>query len=233
MKLLIAIHGSHSQPEHVAAQRETWLCDLDGRADFRYFFGQPALAADPETVYLDCPDGPLFNGIARTDVPEQKTEGLARYALTHDYDYVFKCDDDTYVNIDRLLSSGFAEHDYTGRMCKLYSFAIPGWFQFAEGGGGYWLSRPAMEIVARGLRRGWSEDMAVGHAMAEHGIAANHDDRYYSDAAYWKVWSLPAGAITLHKCDPAMTRAAHAAFGKLKIETKPVTPEPVSPEKET
>ena len=71
-------------------------------------------------------------------------EGLARW------DYLFKCDDDTYVSIPRLLAyadsflspnTSHLSPDYIGAEWK------PG-VKYASGGAGYFLSRKAAAIVA-------------------------------------------------------------------------------------
>lgn len=201
MKILIAIHGAHSQPEQMQAQRETWLRNLP--CDYRYFLGTPA-RFDPDVEYVDFADGPVWKGPGRTWTLNRKTEAAVTYALAHGYDYVFKCDDDTFVRPDRLLGSGFEKHDYSGTT-EAHSARPIGVYRWAQGGAGYWLSRRAMEIVsARGLHLSPAEDICVGQLLANHGIEPHHDARYLS-AATSADYSRP-DAITFHKVSATQMR---------------------------
>lgn len=93
---------------------------------------------------------------------------LIEWAIAEDFDFVFKCEDDTYVRPERLLASGFDRHDYIGST---------GNRRYAHGGAGYWLSRRALwEIFLRGMEG--NEDQAIGEALSAAGIPPVHDSRY-------------------------------------------------------
>ena len=207
MKIFIGIHGAHSQPENMRAQRETWLRDLPDSIGFRHFLGQP-WGDDPDAVYLPIADGPIFaQKFQRTWILNRKTEALVRYAFEHDYDYVFKCDDDTYVHIDRLLESGFEAHDYSG-YTDLHHANDVGNYRWAQGGAGYWLSRRAMAVICQnGLHRMREEDFAVGQLLAANGIAPHHDGRYVPKLKPADIKNPET--VTLHKVDPALMRHIH------------------------
>jgi hypothetical protein len=206
VKVLIAIHGAHSQHAQMEAQRETWLKDLKG-ADYRYFLGQPALG-DEDVEYGTFPDGPNWEGHRRTWWLNRKTEALASYAIANGYDFVFKCDDDTYVSVPELLASGFEAHDYSGSMDRHYDYELSLAYEWAQGGAGYWLSRRSMEIVAAGLTKIRAEDFAVGLTLAANGIRPHHDRRY--QPAIREI--DPPDAITFHKVDAALMRRLHEQF---------------------
>src|SRR4051794_27268594 len=162
MNILIAITGAHSQPAHRQAQRETWLKDLEGAADYKFFLGRPVLAdhdvlsatfdrviheSEPDVLYGDFEDGPIRDGGYgwHTPVLRNKVQMLTEYALERGYDFVFRCDDDIYIRPRTLLASGFEAHDYVG-FTELH--AVNGTpYRFAVGSG-FWLSRRAMAIVA-------------------------------------------------------------------------------------
>jgi len=101
-----------------------------------------------------------------------KVREIMRWAHAQGYDHVFKVDTDTYVDIPRLLASGYAAHDYVG-----FPFARDGWAQ-ASGGAGYWLSRHAMEAVKDAPVELAYEDTWVGQTLRHAGILLRHDSRY-------------------------------------------------------
>jgi len=43
-----------------------------------------------------------------------KVRKMHQWALDHGFEYVYKCDVDTYVDLERLMRSGFEQHDFTG-----------------------------------------------------------------------------------------------------------------------
>jgi hypothetical protein len=96
------------------------------------------------------------------DLPE-KNKRLCRYALEHGFDYVFRCDDDTFVDVARMVRLTL-EHTpaYAGSDCG----------GFAIGGAGIWLSRHAAEIVeaAPCMAGEWRDDAFIGAALKSHGI---------------------------------------------------------------
>lgn len=193
------------------AQRETWLRWLVGLADYKFFLGHPASTAD-DVVSLDMPDGPIWishrNG-PRTLVLNRKSEALVKYAFDNGYDYVFKCDDDTYVWPGRLLWSGFDQHDYVGSIDRHYARDI-GFYHWAQGGSGYWLSRKAMAIIVEhGLHLVAAEDFAVGQILARHGIHPHHDPRYVAGATLKDLTYPSLQILTLHKVTPEWMHRLH------------------------
>lgn len=210
MKLLIAILGAHTQPEQMQAQRETWLQDVT--CDYKYFLGESytgTIALDrPDIFHIEnLPDGPNWEGTARTPHMLRKVEAIVKYAWALNYNFVFKCDDDTYVRPRQLVESGFEQWDYVGgpevhRMRTKEKTGWPGWFtfQFAQGGPGYWLSRKAMEVILdNGLHLYPGEDIAVGQLLAQNGIRLHPDPRYITIEP---KKAIPDSFLTLHKVGP-------------------------------
>lgn len=194
------------------AQRQTWLRDLPYEVDYRYFLGQPS-RHDADVVYLPSADGPNWNGPYRTRVGNRKTEAIVRYALDNGYNYVFKCDDDTYVRVELLLKSGFEKHDYSGITASHYAFNGIGHYRWSQGGAGYWLSRRAMEIIAEhGLHLVPAEDFAVGQLLAKYGIHPSHDERYRPAVTQAEIDKPDPAWITLHKINPAQMRRLHQSL---------------------
>jgi hypothetical protein len=208
MRLLIAIlschsngHGSDWGSELREAQRDTWLCEAV--VDHRYFLGRGEGSAEADEVWLDVPDD--------YDSLPIKSLALIAWAYEHDYDFIFKCDDDTYCRIDRLLSSGFEAYNYSGfrKISPWFGWAI----EFAQGGAGYWLSRLAMQAVlgfAENPCTWGPEDLNLARILAAHGIRLHHDPRYQ-----WTMDSVPRpdnDIITAHRCTPQDMTAIHEAF---------------------
>jgi hypothetical protein len=98
-----------------------------------------------------------------------KVRAMHRWAQEHNFDYIFKADTDTYIDVARLLESGFQVHDFIGGP------AGPG---FVAGGGGYWLSRAASRIVAQEPISNWAEDCWVSQKLKAKGIVPYTDVRY-------------------------------------------------------
>jgi len=113
MRVLIGVTSCEKFAERRKAQLETWIVEawLTPRflpeLEIRFFVGtEGAGVKDPDPLchYLQCGD--------RYEDQIAKTEALVEFALKHGFDFLFKCDDDTYVRVDRLLASGFEKHDW-------------------------------------------------------------------------------------------------------------------------
>jgi hypothetical protein len=172
----------------------TWVPRVRAHAGTQLVFvnGEPDLERpyrlDHDTLICRCGDD--YDSLTR------KTQLLARWMLDDTTcDYLFKCDDDTYVH-----SSNFAEfepngHDYIG--CHAGG-------SYASGGGGYFLSRRAAELVAEAELDDTAEDRAVGNLLGRHGIELRADRRFNGWRDDWgPELELPArelleGRITTH-----------------------------------
>jgi hypothetical protein len=161
MKVLIAILSCKRDQVFHQQARETWLKDCP--VDYKFFLGCPVIASDE--VRVQAPDTYRLNA--------DKMKRVVEYALEKEYDFLFKCDIDTYVCVPRLLKSEFEKHDFIG-------------FNGNYGGSGYWLSRKAMSIlvdcptVRPGDRCRLLDDGWVGYSLSQHGIFPFQDKRYHS-----------------------------------------------------
>ncbi len=127
-------------------------------------------------------------------------EGLAGW------DYLFKCDDDTYVSIPRLLAYDTAGRDYIGAQWK------PG-VNYASGGAGYFLSRKAAAIVAEKLTQATgAEDLLVGQILRTAGIPFSIEPRLVPFASIERRPRRDNDLITLHACTAAW-HPSHAETG--------------------
>ena len=104
-----------------------------------------------------CPDD--YNSLSL------KTRWLCLWAITNFmFDFLFKCDDDTYVHVDRLLKCD-THGDYVG--CDIPGHDYP----HASGGAGYRLSRNAAIHVATFLNGSASyEDWMVWKLLTNAGM---------------------------------------------------------------
>jgi len=164
--ILVAIEGCEAHWDRYQAQRKTWAIEswvsspTDFSGDAMCFTGKMLGVPDD---YVNLP---------------AKTKAICQFALKHGYDYLFKCDTDTYVHLPRLLAADFAEHDYSGFV--LNTFEIP-----YCSGPHYWLSRKAFEILAKAdwdayhlTEHSTCEDVMVGCVLHAAGIFPHHDHRY-------------------------------------------------------
>lgn len=175
---LIAILSCQLDGELEEAQRSTCLASAE--CVHKYFIGgnRPKALLDDQ-VWVDVPDD--YAGLPL------KTQAICRWALDNGYTNIFKADTDTYIHVNRLMRSGFGQHDYTG----YYRGTGP---SYASGGSGYWLSTTAMEVIAeadmefdfidgeRGYING--EDVQVGRQLMWSGIKCHWDPRYRLDHEY-------------------------------------------------
>jgi hypothetical protein len=153
---LIAIKSCEAHRHRVSAQLKTWGAY---QVPIRVYTG-PLLGVPDDYVNLPV-----------------KVKEICRDL--RDREFVFLMDTDTYVVPERLLNSGFEQHDYSG--CALTAYNIQ--LKYASGGAGYWLSKKALNILADA---DWSkvsgcdanEDMHVGYILAQNGITLHHDPRY-------------------------------------------------------
>ena len=144
------IHISGGLNPRIDAIRETWWKDIPTHPTMtgKFFYGTPhnRPAADDE-VFLNVPGDYAHLPL--------RTYEICQYALKNGYDYVFKCDDDTIVYVDRLLEE---IQDYRpdhggylhGRVCS--------------GGPGYILSRKGMAAVQNNPSE-WAEDVWVSKCL--------------------------------------------------------------------
>jgi hypothetical protein len=127
--------------------------------DYKFFLGSPITESDE--VFLDVPDD--LNLIP-------KIRKTIEYAVLNNYDWVFKCDVDTYVCVPRLLKSGFEKHEFSG-------------FGGPYGGSGYWMSRRAFLLLhenGEDIPTFECEDWWVPRNLKRFGIEVFQDARYHS-----------------------------------------------------
>lgn len=188
VKTVIGVLSGQHYDQRRSACMATWAKNLAGYGDLvdlvflvggsKHFIPQRV----GNILYLPCPDD-------YASLP-QKTRHFCLWALeNYEFEYLLKCDDDTYVHLDRLLAypSGYA---YVGHNLN----------SFASGGAGYLLNRTAtVQVVANMLESVGCEDVLVGQALSRARIPLLHDPNFHP-------WNSKAPApnntlITGHYCD--------------------------------
>lgn len=160
-KLLIAILSCHSLRSYEQSIRITWAQEVPPEADLMFFLGKPQGMRVVDEIHLNVGDG--FEDLTN------KTVALYKWALDEGYDFVFKCDLDTLVRPKLLLQSGFETWDWVGGQNSF----------FASGGGGYCLSRKAMQyVVEAGGVPGHEEDVHIARILLGNGVQLHADPRY-------------------------------------------------------
>jgi hypothetical protein len=150
---------------------ETWLRELEYLGCATMFLRGDAAAMPAERNTLSIP--------VRDDNLSAKTQAFCRWALAQGpaWDYVFKCDDDTLIHPQRFaVALEDLDADYIGGKWRPAC-------TYASGGGGYFLSRRAVEIIAAAdMPPIWAEDRQVGEVLAAAGIPLTEDRRFHARA---------------------------------------------------
>ena len=164
------------------AAEETWMRAWGDRIDHKFVIGRGPgqYIRPPWELLVEAPDD--YAGVPF------KMQEARRWALDHQYDYVFQACVDTWIHVPRLMTSGFENYDYSG-----YEYQGN-----ASGGLGYWTSTKAISVLldanVEEARRCVWEDVWVGRTLAKAGITLHHNTRYSSP----RNDPVPEFPITMH-----------------------------------
>lgn len=194
------------QQARVTAIRDTWVKELIKRdIPYKFFYGtqlrkstrrqEPVALREPLTdeMYLDCGDNYTEN--------PAKMKAICRWALHHGYDFILRCDDDTFIYPDRLFSTDWASHHYSG--------ASPRDF---HPGGCMFLSRRMMELVISSKVTTYADDVWIGGIAKDNHIPMNHITamRNQWGTGYKVPIDIdPTGLASFHSCTPEVMRVLH------------------------
>jgi hypothetical protein len=184
--LLIAITSCHQNRAMRDLCRRGWLKrwmhQYPGAA-YSFFVGRGDGEVEPDVVKLDVDDGYHYLN--------HKTRAIMRFAVQRNPQpkYIFKCDDDTWVHLPRLLelvSHLPATAQYVG---DNHGYRCRRWYQnqmhdYAHGGAGYLLDLPTAQAVAEKLQVQWGtscEDLEVGRLMRHLRVSLISDSRFQFD----------------------------------------------------
>lgn len=169
VRVLVGICSCNTAANRRKACRETWLSHPAPGIECKFFLGRrEPIEGEDDVVALWVND----------DYAHLPAKGLAfyQYALEHyDFDWLFKCDDDTYVALDRLESLCDDRYDLIGDM-TLANLGFP------SGGAGYLMKRTLVEnIVAHGgqVPATGAEDVLFGQLSRELGARTYATSRLF------------------------------------------------------
>lgn len=202
-KLLIGICTCQANAAKREAVRDTWM--PSGTDVQAYFFAGAGPDAESDMIRLNVTDD-------YAHLPA-KVGAFYRHVLEHyEFDWLFKCDDDTYVAVERLIEL-ITTHDLVGN--EFLNRRGPN--KFASGGAGYLLSRRMVEKLAENMSLAavGPEDViftgaalfagATWRATARLGWNANRIPRRENDQ------------VSCHRISPEKMRAIHAAMRQYPV----------------
>lgn len=170
MKILFTILTCSQTQLNADACINTWIQDVNTPHDW-FFYGDKNQSKNHHK-YWDCSphDGDTYKNLAK------KTLRMLETSLQYDWDFIYKCDDDTYVvpsRLEKLLANRDpAKHCFIGCLKSNVGF------EYAQGGAGYIISRSAlitaMENIARtckeALQLNMQEDTSVSKALIQSNV---------------------------------------------------------------
>jgi hypothetical protein len=190
MNILIAVESCFKDAHKHQAIRDTWGKEF-GRRQAKFFMGGAGAGPFEDEIFLGTFIDDSYEALSL------KTRAMCQWALAHDFDYMFKCDTDTLIDAERLISSAFSNYDYLGG--ENADINVPGFaprrIEFCSGGAGYWLSRKALTIVSNAVNiRTQAEDVFVADALLQHGIRPTFHPGYR-----WRPGAaIDKDMVTLH-----------------------------------
>ncbi|SEH97383.1 hypothetical protein [Akkermansia glycaniphila] len=193
--ILVGICSCCSAWDRRQAVRESWLQHAAPGIECKFFLGRrtPPAGEEHDTVALWVNDD--YNHL-----PE-KVLAFFRHALDHyEFEWLFKCDDDTYLKLDRLASLCNPAYGITGDL-SLAERDAP------SGGAGYLLSRSIVEKIVNtpDIRRTGAEDVIFGRLALQLGATPYATERLGKTAEYYP---MPENQmVTAHWCSPDQLRA--------------------------
>ena len=198
-RILVGICSCHQHAERREAVRKTWLRELPEQLTAVFFVGQGGACPEPGVVRLPVPD----------DYGSLSTKVLSfyRYALQHyDFDYLFKCDDDTYVHPERLLALPSPDVDFVG------SSQLPQ-ERYASGGAGYLLSRRLLKAITRdAVPNQSSEDVIFSRRALESGLPWRSTELLHGFGEQFPERGNEI--VTGHWCPPAQLERLHTGLAE-------------------
>jgi hypothetical protein len=221
-KIICGVYTCEKYRNRVQAVQDTWLKPF--REKYYTVFVESDEGKDARvegnTLYLNCPEGYEYLAV--------KTYHFVKYCLKHfEFDYVFKVDDDTYINItafEKFSKTG----DYIGCFVPVIGsnidrtwhfgkflnsslekpYAGPFIAKWAAGGDGYFLSRKAAKIFV-------DKATEVVNSELVEPASCGWEDKMVGDILASEAdlirQNSPLGSFgTIHPVSPRVMHAIHA-----------------------
>lgn len=197
------------------AVRSTWGKDLPKGVELVFLVGRPDLVEFPEKrgdmLLLPCEDD--YQHLT------EKTIWFCRWLQANRrFKRVLKCDDDSYVHVQRILARDRITADYVGRATPM-SIAAGRRFETASGGAGYLLSPKAVGIVAASEpKQHWQEDVHVAQVLHDAGITLKESGHFHAGKSI-----IPApgnNQVTAHNITPERMREIYAGLSLRNVASR-------------
>ncbi len=197
-QILVGICSCVHYEDRMQAVRETWLSQEVNGVQALFFVGgsDGVTHVGGDVMHLPSPD-------TYERLPEKVLSFFKEALERFEFDWLFKCDDDTYVAMDRLHDILDPEFDLIGNEL-VESRGSP------SGGAGYFLSREMVEKIVSDdtISPEGCEDVLIGEAAVRLGARTKATTRLC-----WDVSRSPHednDVVTSHWCSPARLRLIHA-----------------------
>ncbi len=197
LKILIAIESCVRDMQNGSHQviRETWGRDLIN-VDLKFFIGSSEEKRELQNDEIQVNAGDDYEHLSF------KTKEIFRWSVTQGYDFIFKCDVDTFILPSRLFACQFERHDYTG----FFTTNPHAKYHYASGGIGYFLSRRAAGAVidsvpSAGLHT-WCEDLWVGQVLGPKIQTAENPEGEFSELQPTKFENYMAWHVNTNRHGP-------------------------------
>lgn len=184
------------------ACRKTWLACPPPGVQYAFFIGGKQPHREQDVWELAAPD--TYHGL-----PEKVRAAFVRALSIPGWQWLFKCDDDTYCSLPRLL-------DFVDGLKPLpVIISWPGnWCDTAHGGAGYLLPRSMVQAVVNDAKYNATgidhEDKQVTYSVRRAGGRRVGDARFH---AFMKMVPEPKNTqITCHQATPEDMLRIHASW---------------------
>jgi hypothetical protein len=185
MKILTTILTCSGTQKRANACLDTWVQDLKPPHDY-VFYGDKAQSQSMDKTWNCTPDA----GECRGRLPE-KTYKMLNKSLDYEWDFLFKCDDDTFVNFDKLIEF-LNTYDHSQDLYIGHRLWRADW-GYAQGGAGYILTRSSVQKCIQSLKifyknpreNASAEDFSVGKALNMQNIRITPTQLLHSHNPDW------------------------------------------------
>jgi lipopolysaccharide biosynthesis glycosyltransferase len=205
-RFLVGIMTGMNMRDRRTACRETWITTKQENQIVKFFHGDTMSENPEDTILLNCRDD-------YKHLPE-KTFQFFQWALKNvAFDYLLKCDDDSYIRLDRIEKLVAENPETIGTKNPA--------IRDAYSGSVYLISRNVLEKIVNngGLPTSGPEDIAVSTKLKSLGFSLKFDPRLIHDTSRpMAEWSEQ---ISLHWVKPVAMHRIHQRFDvKIKARAK-------------